>query len=366
MQEATRLTRAGKLMEATAEIQRQLGGASAPQPAPDADVIEGDYVVLDAAAGVAPSATPKTRRKPLRETLGMIARGGMPMQPRGPAAPQSDDHGSWHQHSSPHGSRDYMLFLPDPMPQTPCPVLVMLHGCTQSPQDFAIGTGMNALAQAEGVIVVYPAQPAGANMNKCWNWFRPADQARDAGEPAILAAITREVLARYHADPARVYVAGLSAGGAAAMIVAQAYPDVFAAVGVHSGLAVGAARDVGSAFAAMRSGAPGDAARHQIPTIVFHGTADSTVDIANAHAVTKQAQAGMKGKRKTTKAKAAAGRAYTRADLADPAGRHLSEVWLIDGAGHAWAGGDASGSYTDPAGPDASAEMLRFFLQHRL
>lgn len=372
MQEATRLTQAGKLMEATAVIQRHLRGEPAVDAPvdvtlPDPDVIEGAFTVLETPepAKAPKAAKPrKPRRKPLHETLGMISRGGMPPQGSRPAAPGPDTRMTAYQHAGPHGSREYLVFVPGPMPAQPCPVVVMLHGCTQSPQDFATGTGMNDRAQAEGVIVIYPGQPSGANMNKCWNWFRPSDQGRDGGEPGIIAEITREVLAMHQADPGRVYVAGLSAGGAAALIVAQAYPDVFAAVGVHSGLAVGAARDVGSAFAAMRSGAPGDKVRHQIPTIVFHGTADTTVNIANAHAVSKQVQAGMKGKRNATKGKAG-GRAYARADLAHADGRNLSEVWLIEGAGHAWAGGDAAGSYTDPAGPDASAQMLRFFLQHR-
>jgi len=379
MQDATRLTQAGKLMEATAVIQRHLRGESAVDAAvdatlPDPDVIEGAFTVLETPEPAKAAMAAKSRkpgRKPLRETLGMIARGGMPAQTLRPAAPGPDDRMIAYQHAGPHGSREYLVFLPDPMPAGPCPVVVMLHGCTQSPQDFATGTAMNDRAQAEGAIVIYPGQPSGANMNKCWNWFRPSDQGRDGGEPGIIAEIAREVVAMHRADPGRVYVAGLSAGGAAALIVAQAYPDVFAAVGVHSGRAAGAARDVGSAFAAMRSGAPGDTARHQIPTIVFHGTADSTVNVANAHAVTEQAQAGMKGTRKTSKGragkgKAVKGRAYTRADLTHADGHNLSEVWLIDGAGHAWAGGDAAGSFTDPAGPDASAEMLRFFLQHRL
>ncbi len=373
MARATALTRAGKLMEATAELQRNLSGAP-EAPASDLpkdddqDVVEGVFSVVDEAA---PSDTePKAgksrtkSRKPLGETLRDIARGGMPEkgQPTG-RNPANDSQFTLHHHSGPEGSRDYMLFVPSPMPTAPCPVVVMLHGCTQSPQDFADGTGMNDLAQAQGVIVVYPAQPTGANMNKCWNWFRPADQGRGAGEPAILASITREVLASQNADPARVYVAGLSAGGAAAVLLAQAYPDVFAAVGVHSGLAAGAATDVGSAFAAMRNGAKGAAALHPIPTIVFHGTADATVDIANAHAVMAQAQNGVAGTRKTTKGKVPKGRSYTRTALTNGE-RSMGEVWLIDGAGHAWSGGTTAGSYTDPTGPDASAEMLRFFAQH--
>jgi len=387
MAQVTALTRAGKLDEATALLQRHLRGQidnitrpapeSPPLSVPGSEVIEGVFTVLDtpprrasaqgARAQKAPaSAAPVAKtRESLARTLRRIARGGMP-DADGRMAPDAppDDRFTLHRHTGAAGSRDYMLFLPHPLPAAPCPVVVMLHGCTQSPQDFAIGTGMNALAQAQGVIVVYPAQAAGANINKCWNWFRPGDQQRDKGEPAILAAITREVLARQNADPSRVYVAGLSAGGAAAVILAQAYPDLFAAVGVHSGLAMGAAQDVGSAFGAMNAGAAGHSVVHRVPTIVFHGTADTTVNIANAHAVARQAQRGIPGTHGSTTALTPRGRSYTRQSLTAPDGRSMGEVWLIDGAGHAWAGGSARGSFTDPAGPDASAEMLRFFAQH--
>ena len=267
-------------------------------------------------------------------------------------------------HASPAGTLGYRLYVPSRPPAGPMPLLVMLHGCTQSPEDFAAGTGMNALAEAEGLLVAYPRQTRTANAQKCWNWFDPKDQGRGRGEPALVVGMVEEVLRREAADPARVYVAGLSAGGAAAAVLAQAYPEVFAAVGVHSGLPAGAARDMAGAFAAMRGGgtaAPGRA----VPTIVVHGGADRTVAPANARAVAEQARGGAALATATTRGRAAGGLAFTRSVGSDANGRPLVESWLVEGAGHAWSGGSPAGSYTEPRGPDASRAMLDFFLRHR-
>ena len=265
------------------------------------------------------------------------------------------------------GHRSYKLYVPKHHSGQPLPLVVMLHGCTQDADDFAAGTQMNALAERDGCIVVYPVQPQGANASKCWNWFKPADQRRDSGEPALIAGITREVMSKHAVDPARVFVAGLSAGGAMAAIMIQAYPDLYAAACVHSGLAVGAAHDLQSALAAMRggksSGARGAAAPKR-PLIVFHGDADATVHPSNTAELLRgfDAQAvvfdetshGEAGKRKSTVER------LKSAEGVD------AELWLIHGAPHAWAGGSGNGSYTDATGPDASATMMRFFLDHPL
>jgi poly(hydroxyalkanoate) depolymerase family esterase len=243
----------------------------------------------------------------------------------------------------------------------------MLHGCTQSPDDFAAGTRMNALAEEHGFLVAYPAQPASANAQKCWNWFSPNDQRRDAGEPSLIAGITRQILRDHPVDASRVYIAGLSAGAAAAAIMGDAYPDLYTAIGVHSGLPAGAARDLPSAFAAMRDGAPGTGRRGGfMPTIVFHGDRDETVHPRNGDGVAAQSTGSANGLTSTAeRGQVPNGHAYSRTVYADASGRTLCEQWTIHGAGHAWAGGSPSGSYTDPRGPDASREMVRFFLEHR-
>ena len=286
-------------------------------------------------------------------------------KPKGPLAVAEGAQFLTLTHSSAGGSREYRLYVPANRAGAPLPLIVMPHGCMQSPDEFAIGTGMNALAEEFGCLVAYPAQPSGANMQKCWNWFRPEDQARGGGEPALIVGLTRDILQAHKGDLARVYVAGLSAGGAAAAIVAAAYPDIFSAVGVHSGLPTGAAWDVPSAFAAMRSGAKGKVQRDAVPTIVFHGQADTTVHPDNGLAVKDQAaSSGTRLKANAVTGTSVGGRAYRQTKLATHTGHVMVEHWEIAGAGHAWAGGDAKGSYTDPKGPDASREMLRFFLQH--
>ena len=374
MSRATELTRAGRLDEATSLIQSLLGVATAApgqgaEAAHDPGLIEGRFTrVADAPPAPRPRAD-RPLRSGLGETLDRIARGGMPgrgmPKPLSPDLPEGARFLSL-THRGAQASRDYRLYIPARQPGTPMPLIVMLHGCTQSPEDFATGTGMNALAEEAGCLVAWPAQPQGANAQKCWNWFRPEDQARDRGEPALLAGIARDILRDHPADPGRVYVAGLSAGGAAAAILGAAYPDLFAAIGVHSGLPVGGAKDVPSAFAAMRSGAAGEARTTAVPTIVFHGLSDATVHPANGRAVVAQALTARPGLRPLhASGTSDGGRTYRQTRHEDPAGRSIAEHWEVEGAGHAWAGGHVQGSFTDAAGPDASREMLRFFLQHR-
>lgn len=268
------------------------------------------------------------------------------------------------------GTLAYKVYVPADYAADPArrfPLVMMLHGCTQSPDDFATGTRMNALADQHGLLVAYPAQSTNANGSKCWNWFRPQDQLRGKGEPALIAGVTAQVSTDYRVDPARVYVAGLSAGAAMAVVLGRTYPEVFAAVGVHSGLPYRAAHDVGSAFAAMKGGARvADTGTHAlVPTIVFHGDRDHTVSHANGSALIAQLGGGAALVPSSEEVGiATGGRRYTRTRYADQAGRPVVEDWRVHGGGHAWMGGSASGSYTDPQGPDASAEMLRFFLQH--
>jgi poly(hydroxyalkanoate) depolymerase family esterase len=264
------------------------------------------------------------------------------------------------------GSRTYKVYVPSGYSGQSLPVVIMLHGCSQDPDDFAAGTRMNEVAEEQTFLVAYPRQPKSANMQKCWNWFNTGDQQREGGEPSLIAGIAMQVVQELSADPARVYVAGLSAGGAAAAIMAATYPDVFAAVGIHSGLACGAARDMPSAFAAMGgSGAirPRGEGR-MVPTIVFHGDADRTVNPINSDRIIAQARQEGALTKIVTRGETSRGIAYTRTVQRDANGGEVLEQWLLHGAGHAWSGGSISGYYTDPRGPDASREMIRFFLEH--
>jgi poly(hydroxyalkanoate) depolymerase family esterase len=268
------------------------------------------------------------------------------------------------------GARSYKLYIPRRRQRSRRALLLMLHGGTQDADDFAAGTRMNALAEEHEFIVAYPIQSKAANVSLCWNWFTPENQTRGRGEPAIIAGITSEIIADYDVDPARVFVAGLSAGGAMAAVMGATYPDLYAAVGVHSGLPYRSAADLPSAFAAMRGheGQGGRARKWRstgndgrfIRTIVFHGDADNIVHPSNAASMVS-AESNESVER--AEVRHGAMRAHTRTVTRDKTGAVIVEHWLVHGGGHAWSGGSPDGTYTDPRGPDASREMLRFFFE---
>lgn len=364
MRDAAHLLQTEGPMAATAAVQRALNGGAADSPFAPINKTSPADTIID----INP-ASPS--RRPSMAGLAQRLRAGMAMpvveDVDTSAAPALKGKFLSLSCSAPAGTRAYKLYIPSTYTGQSMPLVVMLHGCKQNPDDFAAGTGMNALAEEEGCLVVYPAQTKNANGSNCWNWFQAGDQRRDGGEPSIIAAITREIIRDYKVDPTRVYVAGLSAGGAMAAILASEYPDLYAAAGVHSGLPTGAAHDVPSAFAAMsKGGAPGAAKtgnKSAVPVIVFHGDNDKTVHPRNGHDVLAQ-QADPKASAATVeKGSTPNGRSYTRAVHRDAAGKLVAEHWTVHGSGHAWSGGTRRGSYTDPKGPDASREMLRFFYE---
>ena len=342
MAEATRLMQTGNLQAATAAIQAALGGAAMPASATDdPNVIDVEAHEVGRAAPVQNPAEPTVKPGPAGQFIS----------------------GSHTEGTA--GSREYKLYIPPASFTEPLPLVVMLHGCTQNPDDFAAGTGMNEAALKRGFYVLYPAQTQHANSSRCWNWFKHNHQKRGRGEPALLAGMTRDVMKRYNIDPQRVYVAGLSAGGAMAAILGDTYPDLFAAVGVHSGLATGSATNVQGALSVMKTGAaPAARSTASPPTIVFHGDQDATVSPANGEHVVAASAGASKSEHK--RARSPNGRDYTQRSYKDASGRVVAEHWAVHGAGHAWSGGSARGSYTDGTGPDASAEMLRFFMANTL
>lgn len=270
------------------------------------------------------------------------------------------------------GTRPYRLYRPARRRAGRAPLLVMLHGCKQDPEDFAAGTRMNEWAEALGWTVLYPGQPRSANQWGCWNWFRRGNQQRGCGEASLIAEMTQHVIATERIDPRRVYVVGLSAGGAMAAIMASTYSDLYAAAGVHSGLPCGAADDPVSALKAMKLG-PSSRRRREgvatVPTIVFHGDRDETVHPGNGAELIVQARwqplDGGDAHIRAEHGQVAGGRAFTRTLHLDDRGRCDAEHWVVHEAGHAWSGGSPGGSFTDPMGPDASREMLRFLMGHR-
>lgn len=269
-----------------------------------------------------------------------------------------------------HGQREYRLYRPDGYADNgrPMPLVVMLHGCAHTPENFAVGTRMNALADRLGLLVAYPRQTMGENRAKCWNWYRPDHQQVDEGEPSILAGITREIAATHRVDAERIFVAGLSAGASMAAILGHTYPTLFRAIGVHSGTPYLSAHSAPSALATLtghgfhKSGSERPVSALPVPMIVFQGDRDHVVDPVNAEALVHQAGAvGLAGT--TERGRIPDGHEFTREVFTNDAGHARVERWTVHGAGHAWSGGSAEGAYTDPKGPDASVEMLRFFME---
>jgi poly(hydroxyalkanoate) depolymerase family esterase len=373
MAEALRLTRSGRLSEATDLIQQSLGGTLPPTTGRPA------FTEMPRLDKTYDNGLPQASG--LLETLQPRLLGGLPgnaplVKPSGSgaaaaAAVASAPGGEIRHltHLNPAGSRTYDLYIPTGYFGEPVPLVVMLHGGSQDATDFAAGTRMNDLAEEHTFLVAYPEQSTAANFGRYWNWFRPEDQRRDAGEPAILAGITRQVMSDYAVDPARVYVAGFSAGGAMAAVMAATYPDLYAAAAVHSGLACQAAQDVSSAFAAMQNGGSA-AAPIDVPLIVFHGDRDNIVAPVNADRLiascitASAAKASAAGARGAIVGGDGPGDRCSRSVYRDAGGTVVAEQWSVHGGSHAWYGGSPVGSYTDPQGPDASAEILRFFLEH--
>ncbi len=434
LSEAMRFTNEGSLAEATAAIQRALGGISAPVASEDTrgtegppesanfgragDVLRGAFRPSPPYRGVPrlpdglsdlplsglPNSLPGLLDglpSSLPDVLPGLPNGlpdglpglpglpdvlpGLPNGLPGPAVVPAGGRFVERSYAGPAGGRAYKLYVPSGYTgEGEVPLVVMLHGCTQNPDDFAAGTSMNELAETHTFLVAYPAQAQNANMQKCWNWFKASDQQRGQGEPAIIAGITRQVVEEYGVADGRVYVAGMSAGGAMAAIMGETYPDLYAAVGVHSGLAPGAAHDMPSAFSAMQRGGASNAHRDaqavspevSVPVIVFHGDRDTTVHPRNAeqliahYRTVDDTPGGRNASGKplapvvaVRKGQIPGGHTYTRATQRDAEGRPIMEQWTVHGLGHAWSGGSRAGSYTDAKGPDASAEMMRFFKQ---
>jgi poly(hydroxyalkanoate) depolymerase family esterase len=365
MMEASRLTRMGRLTEATALLQQSLGGVAFNPASPTPPIFGGD---LSDTQPVSTATKPGFSEQALRALDWKVKLPGL----RGRAIKREDIAPASGRYlggtfSNEAGSRAYKLYIPSKN-EKPSPLIVMLHGCKQSADDFAAGTRMNFAAENRGCFVVYPEQPQAANASKCWNWFRPGDQMRDRGEPSLIAGIVRQVTNDHAIDTDRIYVAGLSAGGAAAAIMGEAYPDLFAAVGVHSGLACGSARDLPTAFSAMRGPAAnamgGRAGNHLIPTIVFHGDKDPSVHPSNSATVIARANGDTRLRVTTSRSTSPGGGTYSHSVYQDAGGRSFIELWEVHGAGHAWSGGSPDGSFTDQGGPNATEEMLRFFLSH--
>ena len=275
--------------------------------------------------------------------------------------------------ANPLGSRDFKLYVPSTYLGDAMPLIVMLHGCKQGPDDFAVGTRMNAMAERHGFLVAYPCQTYRSNGANCWNWYEAGEQRRGGQEPSLIAGIVTAIGRRWAVQHDRVFVAGLSAGASMAVIMGQTYPELFAGVAAHSGLPRGAAQDMRGAFAAMRGGC---SAKGRLPyartgkpvrTLVLHGDADRTVEVVNGCAITRQVVAAFRQAKRPLLARetsaAATSAATSITDYVQASGRVMVRECIVPGGSHAWFGGSPEGSFTDAAALDASAEVVRFFLR---
>ncbi|GAA0229463.1 alpha/beta hydrolase family esterase [Haladaptatus pallidirubidus] len=322
------------------------------------------------------------RRTLLRSVGGTVATAGI-LGSAGTATAE----GSYTNHY--YSGFDYWKYVPDSA-GAGSPLVVMLHGCTQDADQFRVETGMNEVADEEGFVVIYPDQYNARNSEQCWNWFYDANTVRGNGEAAVIAGMTQETIDAHTLDSERVYVAGLSAGGAMVPNLLAEYADIYSAGGIHSALEYDAADSATEATIAMEEGGPNpeekgvdayDAMEYYgitslRPTIVFHGTADETVAPINGDQATVQAiqtndlasDGADDDNVDTTADSVTNGQSdsfsYTVSDYRDDSGNNLVEYWEVDGMGHAWSGGTAGGEYTAPGGPEANRRMWDFFIQH--
>ena len=382
MQQATQLTRTAKVGQATRAIKAAIArwsfsGGPTPDDGPTRTTslysAESDVTAAPqtSSAGVAFDQMAVPQAETFKPPFSIPLDVTQVLRKKDRSRPRLPDGAQFLERSftCPAGARTYKLYVPASS-ERPCGLIVMLHGCKQDPDDFATGTNMNAIAELNGMLVAYPRQSCSANPSSCWNWFDRGHQGRGAGEPAIISGITRAVMSEFRLEPQQVFVAGLSAGGAMAAVMAETYPELYAGVGIHSGIAYRAATDLISAFSAMRgveavvSDEPkrGFETNPRLRTIVFQGSADQTVAPSNATRIVAAATGDLRPDTEVIFGQTASGRSYARTVVWNVDGTVMLEYWLVDGTGHAWSGGSAAGSYTDPEGPDASAEMVRFFL----
>jgi len=379
IKEAMRLTRDQNLAEATRVLLQFLSVGRAKAPTEQQPRVQESLLAPRIESTAAPDVEDSlaSLRMPLGDTLARLRSGGFPgvnlspyaltklgKRPKVPV-PEGASYLS-RSFACEAGVRPYKVYVPSRLSGAKAPLVVMLHGCTQNADDFAVGTGMNRLADEHGFIVAYPEQQITANQLGCWNWFIGAHQARDVGEPSIIAGLTRQLVAEMSLDPERIFIAGLSAGGAMADVMSVTYPDLYAATGIHSGLPYGVATDQASAFVAMSGKAQGRQTRNgqnRTRTVIFHGASDAKVHPTNAERIVMEARASMTGKHEeTTQRGVSNGLQYNRTIVTDGTDVRL-EYWAVEGLGHAWCGGSPEGSHTDRRGPDASREMVRFFLR---